>query len=452
MQKSPQAWLTIWTPLQGVAWRPSRISSPDIARWKRESQAPWRPPRRNASPFSSGRAVTRSGATKALLRLRLNPRDENGKALYRKMLTGDFADAMTAGMDEGNDAITLESCVFKRVFERKVTSGLTFNLFGRAIASRRALSTNLKAEHGVAGQINVFEARGEVSEEHVAFGEGQSMRVGSLISFVTAPDAPDAFAVQLNYTDKNMKLKELHDYLKSLEDAGFMADGVTERFTETDSAFVARGGERGSLTIDTALDLSRDEFQEIAEKNVDEVVRVAIVEQLKSYRRIPWAERALVRLANATDHDIADLIFAWRDYSRLRIKRNLGIRGTRMSKTQRQVLYLVRGIGERADELASFVAHWRELDRIGEAVDNDAERLDEGRLSEIRQLHEDVIADLSAWVDARNWLVGLAREDVSPVAAAFLASLRKLSPGAEDPLIPVITWTEDGNTRRVAVV
>ena len=399
-----------------------------------------------------GRAVTRSGATKTLLRLRLNPRDEVGKALYRKMLTGDFADAMAAGMDEGNNAITLESCVFKRVFERKVTSGLTFNLFGREIASRRALSTNLKTEHGVAGQINVFEAEGEVSEEHVAFGEGQSMRVSSLINFITAPDAPDAFAVQLNYTDNNMKPKELHEYLKSLEDAGLIADGVTERFTETDSVFGAPDGERRSLTIDTAFELSRNEFLKIAEKDVDEIARVAILEQLKSYRRIPWAERALVRLANATDHDVADLIFAWRDYSRLRIKRNLGIRGTRMSKTQRHVLHLVRGIGERADELASFVAHWRELDRIGVTIDNDAERLDTDRLSEIRQLHEDVIADLSAWVDARNWLVGLAREDVSPVAAAFMASLRKLSPRAEEPLIPVVTWTEDGDTRRVAVV
>ncbi len=399
-----------------------------------------------------GRAVTKSHAARTLLRFRLNPRDKDGKTLYRKMLTGDFADAMTAGMDDENDAITLESCVFKRMFERKVTSGLTFNLFGREIASRRALSTKLKAEHAVGGQINIFEAEGEVSEAHVAFGEGQSMRVSSLMNFITAPDAPDAFAVQLNYTDKNMKPKELRQYLRSLEDAGFISDGVAERITEIDGEFGASDEGQRSVTVDTAFALSRDEFLEIAEKDVDEIVRVAIDEQLKSYRRIPWADRALTRLADATKHDIVDLFFAWRDDSRLRIRRNLGIRGTRLSKTQRHVLYLVRGIGERADELASFLKHWRQLDRIGQSVDNDAEQLDEARLSEIRDLHEDVLSDLSAWVDARNWLVGLAREDVSPVAAAFVASLRKLSPGAEEALIPVVTWTDDGDTRRVAVV
>ena len=60
-----------------------------------------------------GRAVTQSHTARTLLRFRLNPRDNDGKTLYRKMLTGDFADAMTAGMDDENDAITLESCVFQ---------------------------------------------------------------------------------------------------------------------------------------------------------------------------------------------------------------------------------------------------------------------------------------------------------------------------------------------------
>ena len=206
------------------------------------------------------------------------------------------------------------------------------------------------------------------------------------------------------------------------------------------------------MTIDTALSLSRNELLEITANDVDTIARVAIDEQLKSWRRIPWADNALARLANASNRDIAELIFAWRDYSRSRIKRNLGITGTRMSKTQRHILYLVRGIGERAEELASFIAHWRQLDRIGRSAKNQVERLDDARLGEIRELHQDLIADLSAWVDARNWIVGLSREDVSPVAAAFLASLRKLGPRANEPLIPVIAWTENGEIRHLAVV
>ena len=399
-----------------------------------------------------GRAVSRSKSASTLLRLRLDPRSEAGKSLYRQMLRGDFADAMTAGMDDDNDTITLEDCVFKRTFQRKVASGLTFNLFGREVASRRALSTQIRAEHGIGGQINLFEAEADVSEEHAAFGESQSMRVGSLLHFIASPDAPDAFSVQLNYSDKRIRPKELREYLASLEDAGLIADGATGRNTNVDGLFgTIDAGER-VVTINTALSLSRNELLEVAGNDVDTIARVAIDEQLKSYSRIPWADNALARLAKASNHDISELIFAWRDYSRSRVKRNLGITGTRMSKTQRQILYLVRGIGERAGELAGFIAHWRQLDRIGRSVNDQVERLDDACLGEIRELHQDLIADLSAWVDARNWIVGLSREDVSPVAAAFLASLLKLSPGADEPLIPVIAWTDNGETRHMAVV
>ena len=399
-----------------------------------------------------GRAVSRSKTASTLLRLCLDPRTEEGKSLYKQMIEGDFSDAMTAGMDDDNDTVTLETCVFKRAFQRKVTSGLTFNLFGREIASRRALSTQIKAEHGIGGQINLLEAEADISEEHTAFGEGQSMQVGSLIHFLTTPDAPDAFTVKLVYTDRNMKPAELREYLASLEDAALIGQGATRRVMEMENALGARERGRRSMQIDTALELSRHELLQAGNNDEDEIIRIAIEEQLKSYRRIRWADDALGRLADAPGGDLPERLFAWRDYSRVRIRRTLGIRGTRLSKTERHVLYLVRGILDRADELSSFVAHWRELGRIGRSVGSDAERLKDTTLNEIRDLHADMIADLNAWVDARNWIVGRSREDLSPVAAAFLASLRRLCSVAAEPLIPVISWTEENDTRRVAVM
>ena len=399
-----------------------------------------------------GRSVTASGTEAALLKFRLNPREKGAREFYRQMLTGDFTAAMTAGMHGDNAAIVLEDSVFKRLFERKITSGLTFNFPRFKIASRRALSTKLKVERGAGGQINILDAEGQVSETHVAFGEGQSMRVGSLLHFVTSPDAHDAFAVQLDYTDENMKPEELRQYIESLEDAGLVARGATQRIAELDATLGVTDRRRRPLRIDTALALSRDELLEAGNTDEDEIIRVAIEEQLKSYGRLGWADRALGRLADVTDGDVASRLFDWRDCPRWRIRRDLGIAGTRRSRAERHVLYLVYGILERADELTSFIAHWRELDRIGRSVADNAERLDEARLAELRGLHDDAMADLSAWVDARGWAVGLAREDLSPIAAAFVASLRRLSPRAAEPLIPVISWTGDGDTRRVAVV
>ena len=399
-----------------------------------------------------GRAVSESKVASTLLRLRFDPRTEQGRTLYRQMLNGDFADAMAAGLDDGNDTVTLENCVFKRAFQRTASSGLTFNLFGREIASRRALSARIRAEHGVGGQINLFEADADVSEEHVAFGEGQSIRIGSLIHFITSPDGADALTVQLNYTDRHMKRKELGEYLASLEDAGLIGQGATHRVMELESAPGTFGPLPRSIQIDTALELSRNELAEAGSLDEGEITFIAIEEQLYSHRRIGWAEDALEQLADTLGGDLANRIFGWRDYSRPKIKRALGIAGIRMSRTQRHVLYLVRGILDRADELASFVAHWRELDRIGRSVGNDAEKLDAATLEEIRRLHADMIADLSAWADARNWIVGLTREDLSPVGAAFLASLRRLSRRSDEPLIPIIAWTESGETRRNAIV
>ena len=45
--------------------------------------------------------------------------------------------------------------------------------------------------------------------------------------------------------------------------------------------------------------------------------------------------KALDRLAEATTHDVANLIFACRGYSRPRMGRELGITSTRMSRTRR---------------------------------------------------------------------------------------------------------------------
>ena len=399
-----------------------------------------------------GRSVSETDTQATLLRFRLDPRDASARELYRQMLGGDFADAITAGMDPVNTAIVLDDSVFKRVLEREATSGLTFNLFGLGITSRRDLSTELRVEHGAGGQINLLAAEGLVSESHAALGEGQSMQIGSLVNLLTSPDASDAFTVQLSYTDENMKPKELRQYLISLEDAGLIAGGATQRMAEMDATLGAVRGRRRRMSIDTTLALSRAELREAANTDEDTIVRVGIEEQLKAYRRLGWASRALARLERATGKSAVNIIFAWRNNSRRQIGRHLGVDHRSASRTAKHILYLVPAITRRATNLAFFIARWQVLDRMGNPATDAVQRLDDNQFREVRKLHDAVIADLRAWAHARGALVGRAREDVSPVAAAFLASLRRLSSKTNEPLIPVISWSEKGETRRVAVV
>ena len=400
-----------------------------------------------------GRSVSATDSHAALLRFRVEPSDAATRELYRQMLGGDFADAITAGMDPDNAAIKLEGGVFKRVLEREVTSGLTFNLFGLGIASSRALSTELKVERGAGGQINILKAEGQVSESRAAFSEGQSMHIGSLVNLLTSPDAPDAFTVQLGYTDQNMKPKELRQYLKSLEDAGLIASGATRRTAEMDATLGAVRGRRRRMRIDTTLALARAELRETSNADEETIVRIAIEEQLKAYRRLGWARRALDRLERATGNNATTTIFAWRNDSRRQVERHLAVDHRSASRTARHIVYIVAAITRRAGNLATFIARWQELDRLEVPAPSDGnERLRDAQLREIQELHNAVIEDLRAWAHARGALVGRSREDVSPVAAAFLGSLRRLSSKSGDPLVPVISWTDDGDTQRAAVV
>ena len=75
---------------------------------------------------------------------------------------------------------------------------------------------------------------------------------------------------------------------------------------------------------------------------------------------------------------------------------------------------------------------------------------DKSLLDEARNLHSEMLADLRSWTHARGPLVGLAREDLSPIAAAFLASLRELSGQHAEPLTPVLTCSTDGQSQFIA--
>ena len=416
------------------------------------------------------RSVTRQDSDETLLVFELNPKNQQADELYRKMLTGDFSEAMTAGLDSGNTAITLKNCVFKRMFSDQVTSGVTFNLFGHELSRSRSLSAQIKVQHGPGGQINVFAAEGSVLKEHVAFGEGQSMRVGSLMNWITAPEAPDAFVVALNYTDENMKREELREYMGSLEDAGLVAGGATEQalgiYGGIGGIEAAEGAKR-SLSIDTQLALTRDEVRAITSVGEEKIIRMAIRKQLESYGRLAWAAKALGQLGELlggeggeSSEKIEDCVFRLRGFGRPVILKNnkLGISGMVRRRQEERIVSLIWAIADRAEDLASFIGRWRELDSVGQSTTSGAaavenhETLGEFQLGTIRQLHKDMLADLTQWVDTRGLLVSLAREDLSPIATAFLTSLRELSGTTGNPLIPIASWTEDGKAQQVALV
>lgn len=399
------------------------------------------------------RVVSRERKAQALLVFDLDPRDAQAEQLYREMLTGDFRAAMKAASGSPDGAITLRNSVFKRVFDDEETSGITFDLFGLNISSERKLSARIKVEHGLGGQIRLFEAEGSVSEEVAAFGEGQSMRVDSALNFLAAADSTDALAVHLNYTDADMTEGEMREYVQSLEDAELLAEGAALRLAESDDEFAVRDGAERLMSIDTQFTLTRAAFQKISEASDERIVRTAISQQLQAYGRIEWSSESLGLFADFLgDFRLVEkLIYELRGIGRRRLKEKLGLASRVRSEQERKIRWLVWGIADRAKALAGFIDHWRQLKGLRLTIDQHSGVPDETQLAEARNLHSDMLADLRSWVDARSPLVGIAREDLSPIAAAFLASLRELSGQQAEPLTPVLKRTTDDQSQYIAI-
>lgn len=399
------------------------------------------------------RVVSRQSRAQALLVFDLDPRDAQAEELYRVMLAGDFRSAMKAASGSPDGAITLRDSVFKRVFDDEETSGITFDLFGLEMSSERKLSARVKVEHDVGGQIRMFEAEGSVSEEVAAFGEGQSMRVDSALQFLAAADSTDALAVHLNYTDADMTEGEMREYVRSLEDAELLAEGAALRLAESDDEFAVRDGAERLMSIDTRFTLTRAAFQKISEASDERILRTAIIQQLRAYGRIEWSSESLALFADILGDSrlVEQRIYELRGIGRRRLKEKLGLASRVRSEEERKIRGLVWGIANRAKALAGFIDHWRQLNGLRLTIDQHSGVPDETQLAEARKLHSDMLADLRSWVDARSPLVGIAREDLSPIAAAFLASLRELSGQQAEPLTPVLKHTTDDQSQYIAI-
>ena len=399
------------------------------------------------------RVVSRERKAQALLVFDLDPRNAQAAALYREMLTGDFRGAMKAASDSPDGAIALRNSVFKRVFDDSETSGFTFNLFGLEMSSERKLSARIRVEHDVGGQIRVFEADGSVSEEVAAFGEGQSMRVDSAMNFLTAADSTDTLAVHLNYTDARMTGDELREYVQSLEGAGLLAEGAAFRLAESDGEFAARAGAERLMSINTRFALTREAFVEIGNASEERITRAAIRRQLRAYGRIEWASESLDHFAELLGDPglVEKRIYELREFGRRLLEEKLGLAGRVRREQVRKISGLAWSIGDRAQELANFINRWRKLNDLRLELDRRNGTADKSLLDNARSLHSEMLTDLRSWTHARGPLVGLAREDLSPIAAAFLSSLRELSGQHAEPLTPILTLTTNGQPQHIAI-
>ena len=411
------------------------------------------------------RSVAKTADRSSLLTVDLNPLSESGEQVYQDMLKGDFRSALLLGLDNNAEDVVVKDGLFKDVFSRKVTSGFTINLFGVDLTSARTLDANLAVESTATGTINIFEAEGNLSKEVAGFGEGQSMRVGSILNFLDK-GVEDSFTVQLTYEDKKVSRSELNDYLSSMEDADLITQEAVDSALEVYSDLGDTSGGDRSLRVDTIIAFNQSQMNKLAgiaaaeqpaeEGGIvealqdEEIYRVAINELVRSHRRIGWADDALDRLEFTQGKPAEVCLCDWREMSTNKIRRKL--KSAILNRTDfRETKKVVVNILSRAESLVEFLDNWEDLATLELPTLGSDKRIPEGDLKAIRDQHQDMIKELSGWVEARGVFVGLAREDLSRFASALLSCLRILAE-QEEPVAPVISWQEGGEMKRVVVV
>ncbi len=405
------------------------------------------------------RSVVNTADRSSLLTVDLNPQTESGQKVYQDMLKGDFRSALLLGLTDNAEDVQVKDGLFKDVFSRKVTSGFTINLFDINLTSIRTLDTNLTAESTATGSINIFKADGNLSKEVAGFGEGQSMCVGSILNFL-AKGEEDSFTVQLTYEDKNVSRSELNDYLSSMEDANLITQEAVLSTMEAYKNLGDTSNDGRNLRVDTIIAFDQTQMNKLAgisalehaeeELQNEEIYRVAINELVRSHRRISWADDALDILEATQDKTAEACLYDWRDLSTNKVRQKLKstIWNRSNFKKTKKVVYDIRN---RAESLVEFLDNWEDLASLELPRIGSDKRVSDTDLKAIRDQHQEMIKDLSEWVDARGFFVGLAREDLSRFASALLSCLRLLAE-QDEAVVPVISWKEKDEVKRVVVV
>ena len=408
------------------------------------------------------RTVDTNRRSTTLLKFRLNPSDTDAKGLYRQMLVGNFRDAITAGLDGQQSYITLVSGQFKDVFERKATSGIKINLFGRSLASQRTLSSTLTVENTVGGEINVFDATGSAKAESLSlFGkeEKEETIISSSLSLVRAQGLPNAqgLSIRLRYSDENLTVQEMRDFLTSFSQVGLLAEGAADRVSDgmTTLGSPDDDGDR-ALKISAQMSLTRAEIEAMATINKNSIMTTAIHEQLDALDETPVNQQYLMGiLPSDTQLDPKEHELFTNSPSRI-IDELIRRRGPGRPIRRSQLYYsarLINGIGLNAQGLVEFLKLWQELIAMTLPQPGPNHRIPDSELSKFDTKNTEMIESLENWALVAGTLRReLGEEFVSPWALAFFKTLRTLSGRGKEMLPIYISWNQDGRIRRIAVI
>jgi hypothetical protein len=392
------------------------------------------------------RSVTKKDKQELLISVMLKDVNSATSDLYRKMLTGDFSDAMKAGKDSENSSVELEDSVFTRTFNRNTTSGITVNFFGKRFSSNRSLGSELKITT-TGGEISVLQGIGDATSTDIWLDEKLSVKISSLNNLIEAGADEEALGLHVTYQDADLHPGEIKEHLFAFERRGLIAEGATERTLQSLAGHNADEG----FTFTTIASYTRNELQFMAETDEKILLQVAVLEQVKSLEKHGTGLRRLQKLKELyPDYRLSSTVWGFRGKSTGKTRRALDDAGAR-GKIINHLTSLLYRVNKNSENLRDYFEIWEEFTRIEDPLVAPDGSLDSDVFEKLEDMNKAMTENLGGWARASGVVREPGSGEMSPWSFAFVQTLQVLSQRKQN-LVPIVSWKEEGRVKRIALV
>ena len=394
---------------------------------------------------SLSHAIATGRARELLLELQIDPSKRRAAEAYALLVTGSFSRAVEVGR-KGGQGVSIVGGTLREVVSNERRIDFNLSIGSLTLSSQRFLSHDFTATYDAAGNVVAVGSSTDLRKVVNGWREQREIRFVSAFELARAADtnAMLTAAVTVSHRDEKLKRKELEQWIGSLEQAGLVAPGATERallrFDEL-GASADRKFFKANLAV--ALRMGAEEIGRLLAFDEETIKVRAVVNQLRTRFASMDEQRefiaAMQQIVLAGNWIQAVLEVGSRGA--------LVIHGNTAGSPPRELL-VAQFMGRRAIGLAEILAE------IKRAAERELP-MSRAEVRDMDELNRRLQKMVNQWLLIRGPIGGLVTERLKAATTAFLGLLLELTGGGSqtDYLVPVIQWNagEPNQTDEVIV-
>jgi len=395
--------------------------------------------------FSRAYASTVSGGV--MLDLLIDPAVGQAREYFRQILWGSFRELMAqlqkATLANPVAGVEVVGGSFSKRLGKRVTTDFSVDLgdFKALFSSSREV--NLNVTWDLAGNIEA--ASGNASVEKVS-SIGREKKSASFVNLLelaggmaALPSKIFSSSVSLAYEDERIRISEIRGHLGSLEKTGLLPEGTTDK---TIARYDAMDLQHVGAAISLSFPLQGEDLRVFLEASEDEILLKGFENNLMVFETNTRMRNGVLKFLDTrfTGGDrLAKIKFILNKAGDLSTAERLVSKTPRQSeKRNSRKLWLY---GRNAQVLVNMQKIMKKVAAISLVGPQR-----EDNLNEVKTLLNQFNREVSSVLKTGNLLRQFVTDRVPKPTLAFIATLRELAQGSEEPvpLIPVIRWLNDG--------